>query len=177
VAQKSDLPPYPLQQVLEIKKKRVDDAEKVVREKLRLLKEEEDKLAKRKEERDKVKRHYDDKLNQLRHSFDEGTTSDKIDQKKNYIKVVQERLKVEEKKVKEQQQQVEMAEKNVELAKNALKDRKKEQQKIETHQEVWTKDTLKEVDIIQTREEDEIGSTMFLSKLTKTHREKRDNRR
>lgn len=162
--QTSDLPPYPLEQVLDVKKKRVEDAELVVREKIKALEIEQDKLKKRQEERDKVKSHYEDKLLQLRHEYDTGTTSVKIDQAKVYIKVVQERLRVEEKKVKDQQAQVETAEKNLELAKNQLRARQREQDKIEMHKKEWIKDTLKELAILETREEDEIGSTMFLSK-------------
>ena len=35
--QKSDLPPYPLQEVLQVKIRRVEEAEKVVKEKLKAL--------------------------------------------------------------------------------------------------------------------------------------------
>ncbi len=171
----SDLPPYPLGQVLEVKKKRVADAEQVVKEKMQALEVEKEKLKKREEERDKVKSHYEDKVLQLRHEYDTGTTSTKIDQAKVYIKVVQERLKVEEKKVKDQQAQVETAEKNLELAKNQLKQRQREQDKIEMHKKEWIKDTLKELAIIETREEDELGSTMFLSKYMQTRAEARKN--
>ena len=175
MAELSDLPPYPLGQVLEVKMKRVEDAERVVKEKLKELEVEKEKLKKREEERDKVKNHYEDKLLQLRHEYDTGTTSNKIDQAKVYIKVVQERLKVEEKKVKDQQAAVETAEKNVELAKNQLRQRQKEQDKIETHKKEWIKDTLKELAILETREEDEVGSTMFLSKYMQQKAEARKN--
>ncbi len=160
----SDLPPYPLGQVLEVKIKRVEDAEAVVKEKKEALLAEQEKLKKREEERDKVKHHYEDKLLQLRHEYDTGTTSTKIDQAKVYIKVVQERLVVEEKKVKDQKAQVELAEKNLDLAKNQLKQRQKEQDKIEIHKKEWIKETLKELAVMETREEDEVGSTIFLSK-------------
>ncbi len=165
------LGPYPLEQVLDVKKKRVEDAELVVKEKIKALELEKEKLKKREEERDKVADHLKDKVNQLRHEFDSGTTSDKIDQSKVYIKVVQERLKIEEKKVKDQQQQVEVAEKNLELAKSALKQRQKEQDKIETHKKEWKIEMQKELAVLQTREEDEIGSTMFLSKYTRERNE------
>lgn len=162
--QLSDLPPYPLGQVLEVKKKRVTDAEQVVKEKQSALEIEKDKLKKREEERDVVKHHYEDKLLQLRHEYDTGTTSRKIDQAKLYIKVVQDRLKVEEKKVADQKAQVEVAEKNLELAKNQLRQRQKEQDKIEVHKKEWIKETLVELAVIETRAEDELGSLMFLSK-------------
>ena len=166
------LPHYPLEQVLAVKKKRVDDAEMVVKQKTRELEQEREKLKLRQQERDKVKEHYQEKLGQLRHELDTGTTSQKIDQIKVYLKVVQERLKAEEKKVKDQQQAVEVAEKNLELAKTQLKARQREQDKIETHKKEWTKESLKELAVLQTREEDEIGSTMFLSKYMQKRAEK-----
>lgn len=165
--QKSDLPPYPLQEVLQVKIRRVEEAEKVVKEKLKALEAEKEKLRVREQERDKVREHYKAKLQQLRDEFDQGTTSNKIDQIKVYIKVVQERLKVEEKKVKDQQQQVEVAEKNLEIAKNQLKAKQKEQDKIETHKVEWEKETMKELEVEEVRKEDDLGSTMFLSQYVR----------
>jgi hypothetical protein len=173
VAEKSDLPPYPLKEVLNIKNRRVEDAERVVKDKIKLLEQEKEKLKKREEERDQVLKHYRDKIKQMNEAFDEGTTSNKIEQMKIYIKVVQERLKAEEKKVKEQKQQVEVAEKNVELAKAQLKAREKERDKIITHRGEWEKETLRELAITEIREEDEVGSTMFLSKFAKKRAQKR----
>jgi flagellar biosynthesis chaperone FliJ len=167
VAEKSDLPPYPLLQVLQVKHKRVEDAEKVVKEKIKLLEDEKEKLKQREQERDKVLDHYKAKVQQMKDEFAHGTTSRKIDQIKIYLKVVQERLKVEEKKVADQKQQVEIAEKNLEVARTQLKARQKEEDKIKTHRTEWEKITLKEVEIEQVRQEDDIGSTMFLSKYTK----------
>ena len=177
MARISDLPAYPLQQVLEVKKRRVETAEQVVKEKQELLRIENEKLVKREQERDKVKNHYKEKLAQLRHEFDEGTTSDKIDQAKRYIKVVQERLEQEEKKVKDQKQQVDVAEKNVEIAKNQLKERRKEEDKIITHKELWTKSALKEADVEEAKNEDDIGSTMFLSKFIQKKNDRRKEER
>ncbi len=164
--QKSDLPPYPLAEVLQVKKRRVEAAERVLKEKIQILEAEKEKLRVRIQERDKVLEHYKAKQQQLRDEFDHGTTSDKIDQIKVYIKVVQERLKVEEKKVKDQQQQVEVAEKNVEVAKKDLKARQKEEDKILTHKTEWEKTTMREMEIEEVRQEDDLGSTMFLSKYT-----------
>lgn len=172
-----NLPPYPLKEVLEIKQRRVENALRVVKEKNELLQIEQTKLAEREAERNKVKDHHKAKVDQLRHEFDEGTYSNRIERSKVYIKVVKERLLVEEKKVKEQQQQVELAQKNLDIAKNALKDRRKEEDKIVTHQKEWTKETIKELQVIETRLEDEIGSTMFLTKMVKSKDEARRNGR
>jgi len=163
-----NLPVYPLHEVLEVKHRRVDQAENVVKEKKRLLEVEKEKLKQREAERDKVKQHHRDKMDQLRRELDQGTTSDKIDRCKLYLKVVLERLAIEEKKkVKEQQQQVDLAEKNLEAAKVQLKEREKERDKILTHKKEWTKETIKELQILETREEDEIGSIMFLTKMVR----------
>ena len=167
------LPAYPLAEVLDVKHRRVETAELVLKEKRRLLEIEKEKLKEREVERDKVKAHRQDKLDQLRLSLDEGTTSDKIDQSKLYLEVVKERLAMEEKKVKNQQEQVELAEKNVEVAKNELKDKEKERDKIITHRKEWTKEIKKELQVIATREEDEIGTTMFLTKMIQQKDEKR----
>ena len=171
--QKSDLPPYPLREVLEVKRRRVEEAEKVVKEKLKAVETEKEKLKQREKERDKVLDHYKAKLQQMRDEFTHGTTSEKITQIKVYIKVVQERLKMEEKKVKDQQAQVEIAEKNLEIAKNQLKAREKEEDKIKTHRGEWEKETMKELEIEEVRQEDDLGSTMFLSKYMQKRKEKK----
>ena len=169
-----DIPAYPLKEVLDIKHRRVELAEAVVKEKKRLLEIEEQKLKEREAERDKVKDHLKAKMDQIRQEIDQGTTSDKIERARLYIKIVQEKLSVEEKKVQDQKKQVELAEKNLEIAKNQLKDREKERDKLIEHRKEWTKETLKEFQVMETRAEDELGSTMFLSKMTQ-HRE--DERR
>ena len=158
---------YPLKQVLEVKQKRVDQAEKVVLEKQAALEREKQTLAQREEEKRKAEKHYQAKLKQLRDMLDKGTTSPKIQQSKAYLKVAKERVKIEEKKVKEQQQQVEIAEKNLEIAKNDLRQKRLEVDKIQTHRKDWTKEMLKEQEIIEGREQDELGSIIFASKHQK----------
>ena len=69
---------YPLKQILEIKKKRVEDAEKVVSEKRQLLEKEQKVLEQKKADRDKAKQHRVDKLEQLRSELDHATTSPKF---------------------------------------------------------------------------------------------------
>lgn len=168
-----NMPRYPLSEVLEIKQRRVEQAELVLKEKKRLLEIEKDKLRQREAERDKVKNHYKAKMMQFRKELDEGTTSDRIERSKIYLKVVHENLIVEEKKVKDQQQQVDLAQKNVEVAKNQLKAREQERDKIETHKKEWTKETRQELQVEATRAEDELGSTMFLTKMVQSKEEAR----
>ena len=155
---------YPLKQVMEIKERRVQDQEKVVKEKAQIVEKEKKILEQKEAERDKVKSHYNAKLKQMRQEMDQGTTSPKILQMKVYLKLVKERQAAEEKKVKEQKQQVETAEKNLEIAKNELKIKRQEVDKLVSHRKDWTKEMRKEMDIIEGREQDELGSQIFTSR-------------
>jgi flagellar biosynthesis chaperone FliJ len=155
---------YPLKQVLEVKKKRVEEAEKVVKEKREALEKEQEKLKQREEERDKVKAHHQAKLTQLREELDRGTTTDKIQQMKAYIKVVKENLKNEEKKVKEQQEQVVLAEKNLQMAIHELVMKRLEVDKIELHKKDWFKEQNRELEIKEENEFNEQGSVIYSMK-------------
>lgn len=166
---------YPLKQVLEVKIRRVEDQEKVVIEKRRVLKEEQDKLKQREEERDKVKKHHNSKLSQLRIELDRESTSDKIQQMKSYLKVVKEKLIVEDKKVKEQEEQVELAEKNLKMALHELAQKRLEVDKLEIHKKDWLKEVRKEQEHKDEDEANEQGSVIYMIK--QKEREKYDKSR
>ncbi len=155
---------YPLKQVMEVKQRRVEEAEKVVKEKREALEKEKQKLAEREADRDKAMKHHNDKLFQLRQMLDEGTTTDKIMQSKAYLKVAKERVKAEEKKVKDQQTQVDLALKNLQAAEDNLRMRRQEVDKLETHRKDWIKEVRKEEEVIEGREQDEIGTIIFSSR-------------
>lgn len=152
---------YPLAEVVIVKKRRVEAAEKVLKEKLELLRKEQEILEQRKAERDKVVRHHDDKLNQLREELDTTTTSPKVQQMKAYLKIVKEKVAVENKKVADQEAQVTLAEKNVEIAREELKRKQLEVDKLEAHRKDWEKEMAKELQVIAGREQDELGSVVF----------------
>ncbi|MCH9611148.1 MAG: hypothetical protein S4CHLAM81_14780 [Chlamydiales bacterium] len=158
---------YPLEQVLQVKRDRVEKAEKLVEEKKRTLEIEEEKLRKVKEERDAVKKHREEKLAQLRAALDEGTTSDEVLQMKSYLKVVDERLVKEEEKVQKQQEQVKIAEKALEEAKEDLKKKRLEEEKIKIHREEWQKEQKKEMAIQEAKDQDELGQLMHESQKRK----------
>lgn len=158
---------YPLAEVLQVKKRRVENAEQVVKEKKSLLEKEEEKLRQRELERDKVKNHYNAKLFQMREEMDMGTTSPKIQQMKVYLKIVKENLAVEDKKVKDQEAQVETAKKNLELAKEDLNRKRQEVEKFETHKVDWKKEMQKEMEIMEGREMDELGTVIFIGNTKK----------
>ena len=157
-------PQYPLKQIIEVKEKRVEAAEKVVKEKEAILEKEKQKLREREAARDKVKEHKADKLKQLRDSLDEGTTSPKIQQMKGYLKVVDEKLAIEEKKVQEQKKAVTQAEKDVETTKSDLRAKRQEVDKLLMHKKDWEKEQRKEADIVEGREQDELGSMIHTSR-------------
>ena len=158
---------YPLKQVLEVKQKRVEDAEKVVSDKQKILTQEQEKLTKQEAIRDQAKTHRQSKLDQFRKELDGGTTSPKIQQMKAYLKVVEEKLKVEEKKVKDQKVKVDAAQKELDEAKNQLRLKRQEVDKLETHRKDWEKEQKKEQEILQEREMDEIGNITYESKQRK----------
>lgn len=158
---------YPLEQVLRVKRDRVEKAEKAVEEKKRALEIEEEKFKKVVAERDAVKQHFMDKMTQLRQALDEGTTSDEVLQMKAYIKVVQERLAKEEEKVAKQKEQVKIAEQNLEKAQIELKQKRIEEEKIKIHREEWEKEMKKELDQREAKEQDELGQLMHQSQKRK----------
>lgn len=154
---------YPLNQVLQVKKRRVENAEEVVKEKIALLEKERQKLKEREAEREKVRNHHNAKLFQMREEMDQGTTSPKIQQMKVYLKIVKEKLIVEDKKVADQQAQVEIAIKNLEAAKEDLRRKRQEVDKLETHKVDWNKEMRKEEEVLEGREMDELGNVIFIT--------------
>jgi hypothetical protein len=164
---------YPLAQIIQVKQKRVEDQEKVVKEKREALRREEEKLREREADRDKAKNHYKDKLQQLRNEMDHATTTDKIQSMKVYLKVAEEKVAVEEKKVREQKAQVELAEKAVQVALEELRIKRQDVDKLLTHKKDWEREMLKELEIIEGREQDELGTVIFSSNQRKMSRNKR----
>ena len=158
---------YPLEQVLEIKNRRVDEAEKVVKEKQEILKKEKEKLKGYQEAYQKIVDHHKDKLDQLRAALDEGTPMNKVEQMRLYIKEVKERKYEEKRKVERQEKQVEKAEKAVEEAQKVLKERRLEVDKLTTHKNDWTKNELKELGRLESKRLEEVGSLVFLSNRRK----------
>lgn len=161
-------PVYPLKQVIEVKQRRVEEAERLVREKIDALKKEQDILAQREADRDKAKKHYDDKLAQLRKTLDEESTSPKIQQMKAYLKIAKDKELVEQKKVVDQKKQVEVAEKNLENARKDLQIKRQEVDKLLSHKKDWTKEMKKEMEMIESREQDEIGSITYTTRHRRT---------
>ncbi len=158
---------YPLEQIIEVKKRRVEEAEKELKKRKEKLEKETQSLNKAKQARDQVKNHHTEKLQQLRASLDEGTTSDKIEQMKRYLDVVKEKLAEEEKKVEKQQKVVDEAQKAVDEAEQELKRKRQEVDNLYTHKDEWLKEMKQELARKEQIEQDELGSVMYLSRMRK----------
>ncbi|MDE3045245.1 MAG: type III secretion T3S chaperone [Verrucomicrobiota bacterium] len=164
---------YPLEQLMLIKKNRFDQALKTLEEKKKLLEKAYEKLYEATVERDKVLKHRIAKLEQLREKTDAGTTSDKIQQMKTYLKTVDEKLADREKKVKEQQKQVDLSQKQVDLATDELFQRKKDLEKMEIHKGEWEKEVRYWVEQKEAVEHDEQGSATHSLRKKEAQRERK----
>lgn len=152
---------YPLEQLATIKKKRFDQAVKTLEEKKLILEKAYEKLYEVTQERDAVARHRAAKLAQLREALDEGARSDKIQQMKVYLKVVDEDLQKKEKKVTDQQKEVDAAQQQVDLATEELFARKKDVEKLQTHKAEWQKEVRYLTEQKEATEHDELGSATY----------------
>lgn len=149
---------YPLEQLMTIKKNRFDQAVKTLEQKKEILEKAYEKLYVVTQDRDQILTHKRAKLTQLREALDEGTTTDKIQQMKGYLKIVDEKLADKEKKVVEQQKQVDLAQKQVDIATDELFQRKKDLEKLEMHKQEWEKEVRYWAEQKEAVEHDEQGA-------------------
>ncbi len=152
---------YPLEQLMTIKKNRFDQAVKILEEKKLLLEQAYEKLFDATQERDEVLAHKMAKLTQLREALDAGTSTDKIQQMKTYLKVVEERLQEKERIVVQCQKAVDLAQKQVDLATEELFQRKKDLEKLEMHKAEWEKEMRYWTERKEGAEQDEQGSATY----------------
>jgi len=174
-------PDYPLDQLMMIKKNRFDQAVKILEEKKAALEAEYEKLYDVTQERDQALEHKVAKLTQFREELDQGTTSDKIQQMKAYLKIAEAKLNEKEKGVVAQTKRVETAQIQVDKATDELFQRKKDLEKLEIHKKEWEKEILLWLEQQESTQHDEQGSaTYHLRKkeegLRKKDREKNENR-
>lgn len=158
---------YPLQELVEIKERRFQEATRFLEKKKKALLQEEEKLKEREKERDEVLKHKLEKLHQLRQALDEGERTDKILLMKRYKEVVEERLAEKEKKVEEQKKQVKLAEEQVEIAKKDLFQKQKDLEKLNIHKKEWTSEMQQEQMKREAEIQDEIGSAIYSHKNKK----------
>jgi DNA-binding NtrC family response regulator len=160
-------PEYPLEQLALIKKKRLDEAEKVLRTKKEALEKEQEKLRAAEKERDTVKEHKQAKLNQLREGMDSGLSSPKIHQMKQYLKIVDEKLHAQEVKVQTQAKAVQTAQEAFDAARTDFLAKQMDIEKLRIHEEEWTRDAQKQISQKEEAEHDEMGATLHENKRRK----------
>lgn len=154
-------PKYPLEQVATIKKKRLEEAEKILKEKKRKLEEEEEKLKVAKKKRDEVKKHKNDKIRKYMDEVMEGTNTDKIQMHEKYIKeVVDKELKDEDKKVKDQKDAVKTAAEELEKAREDRLKKNQEVEKMKLHRVEWEKQIALEMQRAEGAVNDELGANV-----------------
>jgi flagellar biosynthesis chaperone FliJ len=158
---------YPLEQLAMIKKRRLEEAERVLKEKKLLLAKEQEKQKQLEEDRNTTFKHRAAKMKQLRDKLDEGTTSDKIEIMRDYIKVVDDELKQKEKKVQEQLKVVEAAEQAVEAARKDMIKKQHDVEKMKMHRKEWEKE-MRVLEIhAEGVETDDLGTAMHSTKKRK----------
>ncbi|PWU13340.1 MAG: type III secretion T3S chaperone [Chlamydiae bacterium] len=166
------MPRYPFKQLAEIKQKNLETAEITLREKKRILEQEQISLTKKEKERDLVKEHRIDKLQQLRDHMDEGAVPHKVEQMKQYLKLVDEKLSVKQQAVVEQKKKVRLAEEEVDKARKELIECQQDVEKMRLHRKEWDR----EMHLIEEQKEsvemDEIGSAGHERKKIAASRQK-----
>lgn len=153
-----NIPPYPLEQLASIKKKRFDEAVKVLEEKKTILEKAYEKLYTATENYNKVFEHKTSKLEQLRKAMDEGESSTKIISMRHYLKEVDEKLIEKKQAMTAAQKAVDQAQQAVDAATDDLFQKKKEVEKLEIHKQEWLKEMRQQVERKESIEHDEQGA-------------------
>jgi len=149
---------YPLEQIVTIKKKRLEEAERMLKEKKQKLEEEEERYKSFEKKRNEVKKHKNEKLRKHLEELQEGTTSRDIEIHQRYIqKVVEEELKAAEKKVYDQKKVVKQAEEEVEIARKDRLKKNQDVEKLKLHRKEWEKEVKLEEIRDEALETEELG--------------------
>lgn len=168
---------YPLEQLLTIKKNRFDQALKILEDKKRLLEQAKMKLATVTAERDRVRDHKVSKLQQLRDELDQGTSTDKVQQMKAYLKIVDQELAQKETQVVQEEKQVHLATQQVELATAEVNQKRKDLEKLELHKKEWSQEVRSWIERKEELEHDEQGAALHaLHQKDQKQRAKQDGR-
>ena len=154
-------PVYPLAQVALIKEKRLEEAEKTLKEKKEIYDLEVEKLQNYKKKLEEVQKLKEEKIQKHFEEMSKGITSKEIEVHERYIKdVVNEQLNQEQSKVNNQKKTVKAAEEEVEKARKDRLKKHQEVEKMSLHKKEWKK----EVGIQEARDEaieaDELGSNI-----------------
>jgi hypothetical protein len=152
---------YPLEQIAEIKKRRLEEAEKILREKRELVDKEEKVLIEKKKalvetqkvKNEIIKKHYKE--------IEEGTTSDILERHDLYMKeVINVKIAEEKKNVDDQKKVVIEAKKELELARENRLQKNQDLEKIHLHKKEWLKGARKQMALDEAIVSDELGTGM-----------------
>ena len=126
---------YPLEQIAEIKKRRLDEAEKILKEKREALDKEENILKEKKEALLATKKLKDEIIEKHFLKIEEGTTSDILERHDRYIKeVITPKISEEKKGYDDQKKVVQQAKVALEEARKERLKKNQELEKIHIHQ-------------------------------------------
>lgn len=158
---------YPLHQLDVIKKKRLDQAERALREKKEEERVAQEKHDKAKSDRDKALEARDNKLNLLREKMDEGAPSAKIETIRVYLKIVDETFQQKHQIYETFAERLRVAQEATEQARQEVIKKQKDQEKMKEHRKQWDK----ELKVLEEQEEakltDDIGTVRFIKEQQK----------
>jgi len=158
-------PLYPLEQIALIKEKRLEEAEKILKEKKEKLDAETAKLSSLEKKLNETRQHRVEKIQKHLEEMEAGTTSEKITHHERYIKhVVDERLKAEQRDVEGQKKVVKLAEEAVEKARSERLKKHQEVEKMKLHKKEWEKEVQLQAEKEESLEADELGESIHVRK-------------
>ena len=151
-------PKYPLQQITDIKKRRLEEAEKILKKKREILQQEENTL---KEKRNLLNASQKAKLDMIEKHYikiQEGISTVLMDAHNKYIKEVM-NVKIDEDRenVKKQKKVVEKAKIDLDNARKDRLQKNQELEKMHIHKKDWKKQVDKELMIQEGVISDEMG--------------------
>lgn len=155
---------YPLIEVIRIKKRRLDEAERVLREKKLILEKEQEKLETCEKEFQEAKNIFDTYLQKLRDAMDQGEGASKIQQHKLHLKDLKDHYIASEKKLEAQKKVVKSCEAAVEQARLDYMQKEKEVEKLHIHKKEWQEVLSMEEKRAEEIKMDEISTSSFARK-------------
>jgi hypothetical protein len=162
---------YPLAQIEEIKKRRLEDAEKILREKRTELDVAEKDLDEKRKALNATQAVKLEMIEKYYEDIKKGTTSILMERHDSYIReVMNVKLAEEKKKVDDQKKVVKQAVLALEKAREERLKKNQELEKIHIHKKEWTKDMKKEMDLEEAGVSDELGTSMHARNMKKGKR-------
>lgn len=157
---------YPLEQIAQIKKRRLDEAERILKQKREALTKEEETLKEKKKAFEASKKLKEEIIEKHFKKIEEGTTSDVLERHDTYIKeVITPKISEEKKGVEDQKKVVQEAKKALEEARIIRLKKNQELEKIILHKKDWEKGVRKELSLEEASVSDELGTAMHSRKM------------